>query len=101
MALDELNSEYIALKRGQGSKDDPSTVLVSLRTRYNDIRAKVGNLWEQLAAFYELNLLVFNMHLFVLQYDALLKKRSQIDLDMAPLKVRKDTFHSPLCCAVR
>ncbi|XP_030252294.1 myosin-7B isoform X2 [Sparus aurata] len=61
VALDELNSEYIALKRGQGSKDDPSTVLVSLRTRYNDIRAK---------------------------YDALLKKRSQIDLDMAPLKAK-------------
>lgn len=42
MALEELNSEYIALKRGQSSKDDMSTVLVSLRTRYNDIRAKVG-----------------------------------------------------------
>ncbi|KAM9356699.1 uncharacterized protein ABDE67_004283 [Symphorus nematophorus] len=43
VALEELNSEYIALKRGQGSKDDLSTVLISLRTRYNDIRAKVGN----------------------------------------------------------
>ncbi|XP_073342655.1 uncharacterized protein [Pagrus major] len=61
VALEELNSEYITLKRGQGSKDDLSTVLVSLRTRYNDIRAK---------------------------YDALLKKRSQIDLDMAPLKAK-------------
>lgn len=43
VALEELNSEYIALKRGQGSKDDLSTALVSLRTRYNDIRAKVSN----------------------------------------------------------
>ncbi|XP_029297079.1 cingulin-like isoform X2 [Cottoperca gobio] len=61
VALEELNSEYIALKRKQGSKDDPSTVLVSLRTRYNDIRAK---------------------------YDALLKKRSQNDLKIAPLKAK-------------
>ncbi len=43
MALEELNSEYIALKRGQGSTDHLSTVLVSLRTRYDDIRAKVSN----------------------------------------------------------
>lgn len=62
MALDQLNSEYIALKRGQSSKDDPNTILVSLRTRYNDIRAKVGNLLEQLAAFYELVFLVFNIN---------------------------------------
>ncbi|XP_044062114.1 trichohyalin-like [Siniperca chuatsi] len=61
VALEELNSEYIALKGGQGSKEDLSTVLVSLRTRYNDIRAK---------------------------YDALLKKRSQKDLDIAPLKAK-------------
>ncbi|XP_018535418.1 uncharacterized protein LOC108885530 isoform X2 [Lates calcarifer] len=61
VALEELNSEYIALKRGQGSKDDLSTALKSLRTRYNDIRAK---------------------------YDALLKKRSQTDLDIAPLKAK-------------
>ncbi|GLD67356.1 plectin-like protein [Lates japonicus] len=61
VALEELNSEYIALKRGQGSKDDLSTALTSLRTRYNDIRAK---------------------------YDALLKKRSQTDLDIAPLKAK-------------
>ncbi|XP_035525701.1 trichohyalin-like [Morone saxatilis] len=61
VALEELNSEYIALKQGQGSKDDLSTVLVSLRTRYNDIRAK---------------------------YDALLRKRSQNDLDIAPLKAK-------------
>ncbi|XP_051275118.1 protein FAM184A-like isoform X2 [Dicentrarchus labrax] len=61
VALEELNSEYIALKQGQGSKDDLSTVLVSLRTRYNNIRAK---------------------------YDALLKKRSQNDLDIAPLKAK-------------
>lgn len=44
VALEELNSEYIALKRGQGSRDDVNTVLVSLRARYNDIRAKVGQL---------------------------------------------------------
>ena len=43
VALEELNSEYIALKRGQGNRDDLSTVLVSLRARYNDIRAKVRN----------------------------------------------------------
>ncbi|XP_078116729.1 uncharacterized protein LOC144524392 isoform X2 [Sander vitreus] len=61
VALEELNSEYIALKRGQGSKDDLSAVLISLRTRYNNIRAK---------------------------YDALLKKRSQTDLEIAPLKAK-------------
>ncbi|XP_040903372.1 plectin-like [Toxotes jaculatrix] len=61
VALQELNSEYISLKRGQGCKDDLSTVLMSLRTRYNDIRAK---------------------------YDALLKKKSQTDLDLAPLKAK-------------
>lgn len=61
VALEELNSEYITLKRGQGSRDDLSTVLMSLRTRYNDIRAK---------------------------YDELLKKRSQTDLDVAPLKAK-------------
>ncbi|XP_034086859.1 trichohyalin isoform X2 [Gymnodraco acuticeps] len=61
VALEELNSEYIALKRGQGSKDDLSTALVSLRTRYNDIRAK---------------------------YDELLKKRSHTDLEVAPLRAK-------------
>ncbi|CAI5652240.1 unnamed protein product [Oreochromis niloticus] len=61
VALEELNSEYIALKRGQGSRDDISTVLVSLRARYNDIRAK---------------------------YDALLKRKSQTDLDIPPLKAK-------------
>ncbi|TDH07610.1 hypothetical protein EPR50_G00107940 [Perca flavescens] len=61
VALEELNSEYIALKRGQSSKDDLSAVLILLRTRYNDIRAK---------------------------YDALLKKRSQTDLEIAPLKAK-------------
>uniref|UniRef100_UPI0037E9A940 centromere-associated protein E-like isoform X2 n=1 Tax=Semicossyphus pulcher TaxID=241346 RepID=UPI0037E9A940 len=60
-SLEELNSEYIALKREQGSRGDVSTVLISLRSRYNDIRAK---------------------------YDALLKKRSQNDLDIAPLKAK-------------
>ncbi|CAK6971931.1 golgin subfamily B member 1-like [Scomber scombrus] len=61
VALEELNSEYIALKRGQGSRDDLSTVLMSLRTRYNNIKAK---------------------------YEALLKKKSQTDLDIAPLKAK-------------
>ncbi|XP_008276569.1 putative leucine-rich repeat-containing protein DDB_G0290503 [Stegastes partitus] len=61
VALEELNSEYIALKRGQGNRDDLSAVLVSLRARYNDIRSK---------------------------YDALLKQRSQAGLDIAPLKAK-------------
>ncbi|AWP12030.1 putative leucine-rich repeat-containing protein DDB G0290503 [Scophthalmus maximus] len=61
VALEELNCEYIALKRGRGSKDDLSANLISVRTRYNDIRAK---------------------------YDALLKKRSQTDLDVTPLKAK-------------
>ncbi|XP_034036936.1 golgin subfamily A member 4-like [Thalassophryne amazonica] len=61
VALDELNSEFIALKRRHGTKDDVSTVLISLRTRYNNIRAK---------------------------YDALLKNRSQADLDTASLKAK-------------
>ncbi|KAM4555853.1 uncharacterized protein jakmip1 isoform 2-T4 [Odontesthes bonariensis] len=61
VALEELNSEYIALKRGQGSRDDQSTALVSLRARYNDIRAK---------------------------YDALLKRKSLKDLDVAPLRAK-------------
>ncbi|XP_034398940.1 myosin-7B-like isoform X2 [Cyclopterus lumpus] len=60
VALEELNLEYIALKRGQGSKDDLSVVLISLRTRYNGIKAK---------------------------YDAL-KKSSQNDLEIAPLKAK-------------
>ncbi|XP_037316512.2 trichohyalin-like [Pungitius pungitius] len=60
VALEELNSEYIALKRGHDSEDDPSVVLISLRTRYNDIRAK---------------------------YDAL-KKERQSDPDVAPLKAK-------------
>ncbi|XP_017283775.1 golgin subfamily B member 1 [Kryptolebias marmoratus] len=61
VALEELNSEYTALKRGRGSRDDLSTTLVSLRARYDDIRAK---------------------------YDALLKRKSQTDLDIAPLKAK-------------
>ncbi|XP_077957312.1 uncharacterized protein LOC120817419 isoform X2 [Gasterosteus aculeatus] len=60
VALEELNSEYIALKRSHDSKDDASDVLVSLRTRYKDIRAK---------------------------YDAL-KKKSQSDVEVAPLKAK-------------
>lgn len=55
MALEELNSEYIALKRGQGSKDDLSAVLVSLRTRYNDLRTKVG---AQSAVAYGVNVFI-------------------------------------------
>ncbi|XP_067374526.1 uncharacterized protein jakmip1 isoform X3 [Channa argus] len=61
VALEELNSEYIALKQGQGSKNDLSGVLTSLWTRYNNIRAK---------------------------YDALLKRKSHTDLDIAPLKAK-------------
>ncbi|XP_032410738.1 myosin-3 isoform X2 [Xiphophorus hellerii] len=61
VALEELNSEYIALKRGRGRRDDQTAALVSLRARYNDIRAK---------------------------YDALLKRKSQTDLDVAPLKAK-------------
>ncbi|XP_014880721.1 myosin-10-like [Poecilia latipinna] len=61
VALEELNSEYIALKRGRGRRDDQTAALVSLRARYDDIRAK---------------------------YDALLKRKSQTDLDVAPLKAK-------------
>lgn len=43
VALEELNSEYIALKRGPASKDDLSALLASLRTRYSDVRAKVSH----------------------------------------------------------
>ncbi|KAJ3587182.1 hypothetical protein NHX12_010780 [Muraenolepis orangiensis] len=59
VALDELNSEYAALRREQGSREEAA--LGSLRTRYNDIRTK---------------------------YDVLLKKKSQTDLDLAPLKAK-------------
>ncbi|KAI3351181.1 hypothetical protein L3Q82_005740 [Scortum barcoo] len=65
VALEELNSEYITLKQERGSTDDLSTVVISLRTRYNDIRAK---------------------------YDALLKKRSQNDLDITPLKANQGNW---------
>ncbi|XP_043982290.1 nuclear anchorage protein 1 isoform X1 [Gambusia affinis] len=61
VALEELNSEYIALKRGRGRRDDQTAALVSLRARYNDVRAK---------------------------YDGLLKRKSQTDLDVAPLKAK-------------
>ncbi|KAM4586800.1 uncharacterized protein V3H82_005589 isoform 2-T2 [Fundulus diaphanus] len=61
VALEELNSEYIAVKRGQGSREDQAAALVSLRARYNGIRVK---------------------------YDALLKRKSQTDLDVAPLKAK-------------
>ncbi|XP_077433660.1 uncharacterized protein jakmip1 isoform X1 [Vanacampus margaritifer] len=60
VALEELNAEYIALKKGRDNKDDLSA-LMSLRTRYNDVRAK---------------------------YDALQKTRSQTDVDVVPLKAK-------------
>ena len=41
MALDGLNSEYTALRKEQGG--DSSPAMGSLRSRYNDIRAKVRN----------------------------------------------------------
>ncbi|KAK0144860.1 hypothetical protein N1851_016567 [Merluccius polli] len=61
VALDELNSEYTALRREQGIRGESGAALGSLRTHYNDIRAK---------------------------YDVLLKKKSQTDLDLAPLKAK-------------
>uniref|UniRef100_A0AAV2MJE4 Uncharacterized protein n=1 Tax=Knipowitschia caucasica TaxID=637954 RepID=A0AAV2MJE4_KNICA len=61
VALQELNSEYISLKRGQANKEDLNTVLVSVQTRYHDVRAK---------------------------YDALLHSKSQADMDVAPLKAK-------------
>ncbi|XP_056132338.1 trichohyalin-like [Lampris incognitus] len=61
VALEELNSEYMVLKRGQKTCEELSAGVVALRMRYNDMRAK---------------------------YDALLKKRSQTDLDIAPLKAK-------------
>ncbi|XP_029368754.1 uncharacterized protein LOC115050140 isoform X2 [Echeneis naucrates] len=61
VALEELNSEYIAVKGEQVSKDDLSSALMSLQSRYNNIRAK---------------------------YNTLLKGRSQTDLDLAPLKAK-------------
>lgn len=69
MALEELNSEYIALKRGQSSRDDLSAVLVSLRTRYSDIRDKVGNqsaVILQFILYYEL--FCFYLYLMLLSY---------------------------------
>lgn len=44
VALEELNLEYINLKRALGSKDDLNIRLVSLRTQYGDIKTKVSNL---------------------------------------------------------
>nr|XP_061793094.1 myosin heavy chain, striated muscle-like [Nerophis lumbriciformis] len=40
VALEELNSEYITLKKQRDGKDELST-LISLRARYNNIRAKM------------------------------------------------------------
>ncbi|XP_055368420.1 early endosome antigen 1-like isoform X2 [Betta splendens] len=61
VALEELNNNYVELKRWKSSNDDLSTVVTSLQTRYNDIRAK---------------------------YDALLRRQSHTDLDVAPLKAK-------------
>ncbi|XP_028314658.1 trichohyalin-like isoform X2 [Gouania willdenowi] len=60
-ALQELNAEYMALKRRRVGESVEEEVLVSLRTRYNDIRSK---------------------------YDALLKRKSQTDFEAAPLKAK-------------
>ncbi|KAG7254096.1 hypothetical protein CRUP_030884 [Coryphaenoides rupestris] len=57
----KLNSAYTSLRREQGSWGESGAALGSLRSRYHDIRAK---------------------------YDALLKKKSQSDLDVAPLKAK-------------
>ncbi|KAG8004027.1 protein C4orf50 [Nibea albiflora] len=59
--IEEQYNILTAQLKAKGSRDDLSAVLISLRTRYNDIRAK---------------------------YDALLKKRGQTDLDIAPLKAK-------------
>lgn len=81
--------EYINLKRALGNKDDLDTRLVSLRQQYSSIKTKVSNLWLFLKVksycCMHMNVLFF----VCLQYDVLLKKRNQMDLDMAPLKVRK------------
>ncbi|KAM9413721.1 uncharacterized protein ACWYII_025406 isoform 1-T2 [Salvelinus alpinus] len=60
VALKELSSEYTSLKREQGSREDWRNTLTLLRVRYDDIRAK---------------------------YNVLLRK-SQMDLDIAPLKAK-------------
>lgn len=44
VALEELNLEYINLKRALGGKDELNTHLVSLKTQYSNIKAKVSNL---------------------------------------------------------
>lgn len=81
--------EYINLKRAAGSKEDVNTSLVSLRAQYSNIRTKVSKLW--LAALGQILLFACTLMFFLLrlQYDALLKKRNQTDLDIAPLKVKK------------
>lgn len=43
VALKELSSEYISLKREQGIREAWSITLTSLRVRCDDIRAKVNN----------------------------------------------------------
>ncbi|KAM6953312.1 uncharacterized protein FYW47_013919 [Aplochiton taeniatus] len=61
VALEELNSEYRALRGEERSREDWAAMLTAVRARYDDIRAK---------------------------YDVLLRKRSQTDLDVAPLKAK-------------
>ncbi|XP_067104288.1 uncharacterized protein C4orf50-like [Osmerus mordax] len=61
VALQELNLEYTALRREKESREEQKDTFTSLRARYDDIRAK---------------------------YDVLLRKKSQTDLDMAPLKAK-------------
>ncbi|XP_064829680.1 centromere-associated protein E-like isoform X3 [Oncorhynchus masou masou] len=60
VALKELSSEYTSLKGEQGSREDWSNTLTLLRVRYDDLRNK---------------------------YNVLLRK-SQTDLDIAPLKAK-------------
>ncbi|KAM8848070.1 uncharacterized protein ACB058_011853 [Synchiropus picturatus] len=59
-ALDQLNSEYMALK-SRGNQDDVTVELVSLRSQHDSIRAK---------------------------YDSLLRSKSPSDLDLVPLKAK-------------
>ncbi|XP_010894057.2 trichohyalin [Esox lucius] len=61
VALTELSSEYMSLKREHGSGEEWSSTILSLRARYQDVRTK---------------------------YDVLLRQKSQTDLDVAPLKAK-------------
>lgn len=84
VALEELNLEYINLKQAQGSKDDLNPLYVSLKTQYGNIKAKVSILLPAASS----QLLLYMITFSCMQYEALLKMRNQMDLDMAPLKVR-------------